>query len=325
MKILIIRLSSIGDIVLTSPVVRCLKEQRADAELHFLCKESMLPVVENNPYLSKIHLLRKHDLQLLPVLQSEEYDAVIDLQRNSLSHKIVRQLGKKRHTFPKLNFRKFLLVAFKWNTMPQCHIVDRYFEAVKFMGVHNDGEGLDFFVRDEECQKFEVFNPPLHYVAVAVGSRHATKCIPVSKIRAIMSESKLPFVFLGDESDALIVTDLCKEYPMSLNLCGKLSLQGSAAAVSRADFVLTGDTGLMHIASALQKVTISLWGNTVPEFGMYPYQPKHPENIYIIENKKLFCRPCSKLGYKRCPLGHFKCMQTLSAQTVIDIINGKRQ
>ena len=140
-----------------------------------------------------------------------------------------------------------------------------------------------------------------------------------------MRQSVLPFVFLGDRNDAGLVNDLCTEASGSVNLCGKLPLPVSAAAVSRADLVLTGDTGLMHIASALQKVVISVWGNTVPAFGMFPYQPRHPENVYIIEEKGLFCRPCSKLGFRRCPLGHFKCMQNIPVDKVVGIINGKKE
>ncbi len=321
MKILVIRLSSIGDIVLTSPVVRCLKQQLAGAELHFLCKEPMLPVVEKNPYLSRIHLFRPEEKTLVNELRAEQFDCVIDLQKSRLSRRLVHSLGKDYHSFPKLNFRKMLLVLFKLDLLPRKHVVDRYFEAVRFLSVKNDGKGLDFFLSDEDYKALEQLNLPPHYVAVAVGSQHATKQIPVDKIQEIMRMTAHPMVFLGDSRDALLVKKLCQRHPEAVNLCGKLPLSLSAACLSRAETVLTGDTGLMHIACAFHKRVVSLWGNTVPAFGMYPYQPGHEENVHIVENRNLWCRPCSKLGYNRCPLGHFRCMRRLSASDTAALLN----
>ena len=324
MKILIIRFSSLGDIVLTTPVIRCLKNQLEGVELHFLCKERMAPALGDNPYLSRVIFFDKHDRRLPAVLKEEQYDAVVDLQNNRYSRRLVRRLGKKHLAFPKLDFRKLLLVLFKWNLMPDIHIVERYLEAVRPLGVCHDGKGLDYFLKEEDFRRLDGFGLPAHYVAVAVGSQHATKQIPVEKLAEIKRLTRLPFVFLGDARDALLVRELCAE-SSAFNLCGQLPLSVSAACISRADFVLTGDTGLMHIASALHKKTVSLWGNTVPQFGMYPYQPENREYVYIVENKTLCCRPCSKLGYSRCPLGHFKCMRGIPATKVADILNGKTE
>ena len=322
MKILVIRFSSIGDLVLTTPVIRCIRRQLPAVELHFLCKNGLKPVMETNPHIDRLHTFRKEDPSLVQRLLSEQFDYVVDLQKNRHSRRICRRLQVPYSTFPKLNFRKFLLVAFKWNLMPDLHVVDRYFRAVERLGVKNDGQGLDFCIKDADFRELEAFALPEKYVAVAVGSRHATKQMPAEMLEAVALKSRLPLVFLGDGKDAAIVACIAQRLPeRTLNLCGKLSLRASAACLSRAETLLTGDTGLMHIAAALQKRVVSVWGNTVPAFGMYPYMPQHPERSMLVENSRCRCRPCSKLGFERCPLRHFSCMRGIPAERIVDLIN----
>lgn len=322
MKILLIRFSSIGDIVLTTPVVRSLRHRYPEAEISFVCKPGMQQVLKGNPYLSDIFPYVPGNRESLSALKSKGFDCVVDLQKNRRSRRLCRQLGLPRHTFPKCNFRKLLLVLFKWNLMPQKHIVDRYFEAVRFLSVYPDGEGLDFFYAPEDAEMLKSYRLPADYVAVAVGSRHATKQMPAEILDAVTAGSKRPVVFLGDKDDALIVEPICLRYPdRTFNLCGKVSLGVSAACVEAASKVLTGDTGLMHIASAYRKNIVSVWGNTVPAFGMTPYLPQCPENSHIVENRHCWCRPCSKLGYKHCPLGHFRCMSALPVPAIIQLLN----
>jgi heptosyltransferase-2 len=104
-----------------------------------------------------------------------------------------------------------------------------------------------------------------------------------------------------------------------LNACGKFNLNQSASLVKQAKFVISHDTGLMHIASAFKKDIISVWGNTVPVFGMYPYLSG--ENSIIVENNNLKCRPCSKIGFKKCPKKHFKCMNDIDESQIIKQVN----
>ncbi|MBO4282026.1 MAG: glycosyltransferase family 9 protein [Bacteroidales bacterium] len=321
MKILIIRLSSIGDIVLTTPVVRCLKQQTS-ATLHFLCKQSMKAVVETNPHIDSIHTFRKHDPGLLERLKAENFDFVVDLQKNHVSRRLTRRLSVPHATFPKWNFRKLLLVVFKWNLLPDKHIVDRYFEAVSALNVRNDQQGLDFYVDADDERELAAFALPQAYVAVAVGSRHATKQLPADMLENIVAQSKLPMVLLGDTADDTTASALHARYPeKTYNLCGRLSLRASAACVAHAQTVLTGDTGLMHIAAAFHRRILSVWGNTVPAFGMYPYLPQDSEKSILLENTHCCCRPCSKLGYARCPLKHFRCMRGIPVQDIVHSLN----
>lgn len=321
MKILIIRLSSIGDIVLTTPVVRCLKQQTS-ATLHYLCKASMKAVVETNPHIDSIHTYRKHDPGLWKRLESEHFDFVVDLQGNCISKRLCRRLSVPHAAFPKCNFRKLLLVLFKWNVMPERHIVDRYFDAVSALGVKNDLQGLEFFVDAEDEQELAAAALPPAYVAVAVGSRHGTKQLPQDMLESVVAQSRLPMALLGDASDAVVGETIHSRYPeKTYNLCGRLSLRASAACVAHAQTVLAGDTGLMHIAAAFHKRIVSVWGNTVPAFGMYPYLPQHQELSILMENRHCRCRPCSKLGFRRCPLKHFRCMRDIPMQDIIHQLN----
>ncbi|MDD2621510.1 MAG: glycosyltransferase family 9 protein [Bacteroidales bacterium] len=322
MKILFIRLSSIGDIVLTTPLIRCVYQQIDKVEIHYVCKESFHEILDANPYIHKLHFFDKHDKLLKAVLKNEKFDYVIDLQRNRHSKAICRYLKVDYATFPKLNIKKWIFVNFKINLMPFVHVVDRYFMALEKLAVSNDHKGLDFFFSEEVRNKIDTLELPEVFVSVAIGSKHKTKQIPKEKLLEICSKTNYPCVFLGDKSDSLTAQYIQEHLRKpSYNLCGKLSVSESAGCLQRAKVLLCGDTGLMHIAAALSKNMITVWGNTVPSFGMYPYIPENPNKFIIIENKTLFCRPCSKLGYKRCPLRHFKCMQTLSVDEVADMLN----
>jgi ADP-heptose:LPS heptosyltransferase len=108
-----------------------------------------------------------------------------------------------------------------------------------------------------------------------------------------------------------------------VNACGKFSLQQSASIVKQAAVLLTHDTGLMHIASAFQIPIVSVWGNTVPALGMYPYYPQNEKGFSIHEVSNLKCRPCSKIGFKTCPKKHFNCMNLQDAKAIADDVNVK--
>ena len=322
MKFLIIRFSSIGDIVLTTPVIRCVKQQVKDAEVHFLLKKSYEATVENNPFIDKKHFYQGDIVGIISELKKVRFDAVIDLQKNFRSFRIKNALGVKHYTFDKLNFQKWLLVNFKINILPDKHIVDRYMEAVKSFGVINDGNGLDYFItkKDEE-----VLNdlPASHrdgYLAWVIGARHNTKMLPIEKMISIGKKIKSPVVLLGGNEDFEKGNQLSKQDTGKFfNACGKYSLNQSAALIKNAKKVITHDTGLMHIAAAYKKDIISIWGNTVPQFGMYPYfgnanrrtSNVERENSIILEVMNLPCRPCTKIGFEKCPRGHFKCMKDM--------------
>lgn len=308
-KFLIIRFSSIGDIVLTTPVVRCLKKQTKDAEIHFLTKKAFAEIIEHNPYIDKRIYFEDDIKRTVEELKKEHYDYIIDLHHNLRTSVVKTKLGVKSLSFRKLNFEKWMMVNFKINRLPDIHIVDRYLEAVKSFGVVNDGEGLDYFLPPG----IQVNIPlPEKYIAIVIGAKHNTKKLPIGKIISIIGKINLPVVLVGGKEDVLtadeIVSELKTLNSKLINACGKLSISESALVIKNASAVITHDTGMMHIAAAFKKKIISVWGNTIPEFGMEPYYG----NIQISNLKSqisdLSCRPCTKIGFRKCPKGHFKCM-----------------
>ncbi len=321
-KFLIIRFSSIGDIVLTTPVIRCLKQQVPDAEVHFLVKNSFRSVVEHNPYIDRLHVLAHSWELMIHELRDENYDYIIDLHHNLRTLKVKNVLNKKTFSFYKLNVEKYLYTAFKINILPKIHIVDRYMKTVELFGVKNDQTGLDYFIApNEEIKKEDI--PTSHhagYIACAIGGAHETKKWPVHKWKEFCQQMYHPLILLGGKEDVEAAKEISSVDPVKVyNACGKFSINESADIVRRSKLVVTNDTGLMHIAAAFKKPIISLWGNTVPSFGMYPYYGENSTQLHeIMQVKKLWCRPCSKIGYKKCPLGHFKCMERITAANVVD-------
>ncbi len=329
MKILIIRFSSIGDIVLTTPVVRVLKTQLDNAEIHYATKAKFAGLIAGNPYIDKTHFLDDSIGSFIKELRKHKFDHVIDLHNNLRSTIIKIALGVKSHSFNKLNWEKWLMVNLKINKLPSKHIVDRYLETAKTLGIKNDSLGLDYFIPESDEVPIE-WLPETHqngYVAYAIGGQHFTKKLPIKRMIELCDRINRPIILLGGKEDfdageqvrlffekndaSLDVeeglgSDFNKR-SIIYNACGKYNLNQSASLVKRASHVFTHDTGMMHIAAAFKKEVFSIWGNTIPLFGMYPYRTK----FTVLENNKLDCRPCSKIGYDKCPKGHFNCMQKM--------------
>ncbi len=319
MKILIIRFSSIGDIVLTTPLVRCVHKQLG-AEVHYLTKKKFKGIVENNPYIKRVWTIEKDVSEISTDLKSENFDYVIDLHKNLRSLKVKRILSTSTFVFHKLNVEKWLMVNFKINRLPHVHIVDRCMKTVEKLGVKNDGLGLDYFIPAKDEVDISIFKLPPQYIAFVIGAAHATKRLPPQKIVEMCKGIHLPVLLLGGNEDVkngqFIETQTLGKV---INLCGQLNLNQSASVVRQAKTVITHDTGLMHIAAAFRKDIISVWGNTIPEFGMTPYLPT--DNSKIFEVTPLKCRPCSKIGFDRCPKGHFRCMNEQNTEGVNSLIN----
>jgi ADP-heptose:LPS heptosyltransferase len=320
-KFLIIRFSSIGDIVLTTPVIRCLKKQVPDAEVHFLVKNSFRSVVEHNPYIDKLHVLAHSWELMIEELKTENYDYIIDLHHNTKTLRVKNALKKKSYSFYKLNIQKYFYTAFKINMLPKVHIVDRYLKTVGSFGVKNDGAGLDYFIAaHEEIKKQDI--PASHsagYIACVIGAAHGTKRWPVHKWKEFCQKMDHPVILLGDKDDEANGNEIAAIDPIKIyNACGKFRLNESADLIRKAKIVITNDTGLMHIAAAFKRPIISLWGNTVPSFGMTAYYGDSPVSSVIMQTNRLWCRPCSKIGFNKCPLGHFKCMEKIEVGEVIN-------
>ena len=297
MKILVIRFSAIGDILLTFPVVEALVDKYPSAEIHFLTKPSNEPVLDLLSNKVQPRFLQESLVQTAKQLRGERYDLVIDLHNNLRTFLLQVLLMKGSwHRFRKLNLQKWLFTAFKWNTLPKVHVVDRYAQAAS---VSPASVNLDVINTNV------VESLPPHYVAWVLGATFSTKQFPLSKLIETIERLDMPIVLLGGEKENPLASSLQARFPSLISLVGKTSLSEAATVLSKAKVVVTNDTGLMHLAAFYDKPMVCIWGNTVPIFGMYPYQSTP---VFHAQVSDLSCRPCSKIGHNTCPKGHFECM-----------------
>ncbi|MBL7735222.1 MAG: glycosyltransferase family 9 protein [Chitinophagaceae bacterium] len=382
MKFLVIRFSSIGDIVLASPVVRCLKKQILTAEVHFLTKSSFRIVTESNPYIDKFFYYDNNLPELIAALKEEQYDYILDLHNNFRSIKIKRALGVQHYTIRKLNFQKLALTKLRIDRMPGRHITLRSLDTASAFGVKDDGLGLDYFIPEKDRIK-EQDLPASHlagYIAIVIGASYYTKKLPPHKLKALCERIDHPIILVGGEEDReageyAAGSDKIRIY----NACGKFNLNESADIVRRAKLVISHDTGLQYIAAAFNKPILAIWGSTSPRLDVEPWygsgylssfrqiaasqlnpgaataqplQTTHAQEMKMQENRPavseagmsasregspvadermlkpyenimvpgLRCQPCSKYGNRRCPLGHFNCMEKMDIDYIAERI-----
>jgi len=321
-KILIIRQSSIGDVVLTTPVIRNLKNQlTGDVEIHFLIKKSYRAIIDANPHVDHTWAVDENLDVVIKELAAVPFDYAIDLHNNIRSAKIKRQLKIKSSTVNKLNIKKWLWVNVGWNLMPDRHIVDRYMDTIETLGVSNDHKGLDYFIpQEDEIDPSEIFLDlrPNEYIAWPIGATYKGKKFSIDKSIEILKAVELPVILLGGEVDEKDSEKILNAVGNNVySSVGKLSLHQSASILKQSRMVVSPDTGLMHIASAFKKNIISLWGCTKPGLGMSPYLSGSQSIEILPENTK--SKPCSKLG-NRC---NYKggCINRISTNKLVETIH----
>lgn len=325
-KILVIRFSSIGDIVLASPVFRCLKKQLPHAEIHFLTKLSYKIVTAANPYIDMFFYYDDNMEELISSLKEEEYDHVIDLHNNIRSNKVKRSLQKDSYTIDKLTLQKFLLTQLNIDVMPDRHITQRSLNTVLPLGVKDDGGGLDYFIaKHDEISINDL--PTGHlagYIAIVIGATYFTKKFPAYKIAELCGKINHPIILLGGKEDAESGRSIAGSDSMKIyNACGKFNISESADIIKRAKLVISNDTGMLYIACALKRPVIALWGGTSPDLDVKPYYGSNFMNVQksafyqnIVLN--LRCQPCSRYGLNKCPLEHFNCMEKMDTNVIAE-------
>ena len=312
MKILVIRFSSIGDIVLCSPVLRLLRQRFPSAEIWFLTKRKYKSLVEFNPHLTGILSLEDSLASVRQELKQQNFDLIIDLHGSLRSRWLCLLSGKPVLSYAKENRSKWLLVKFGIRRMSGRHVVDRYVDALKPLGISPDQKGLEYYPCDceepvaEELPDF-VFNQK--FILCSIGGTHQTKKMPAAKWIELCQLLPGPVVLAGGKDDLPlaeeIITGMKKSGKEIFDACGKFTLGGTAHLIRWSALVISHDTGLMHIAAAFGKPVVCIWGNTVPAFGFEPYRTPH----FNLEVANLHCRPCARTGFEVCPKGHFRCMQ----------------
>ena len=318
-NILIIRLSSLGDVLLTTPIVRSLKNHLPDAGIDFLVKEEYRDVLQFNPFLRNLITYREGE-SLDALSGGISYDLVIDLQHSIKTIKLTSGIDKKIK-FKKSNIKKFLLVNFKLNMLddyPQ--IPDRYALSIKQSGYIPDfaldDEGLDLhFTRVETS-----LPKGRDYVAIAPGSKHFTKRWPeyhFTRLCKMIIDGGATPVLIGGTDDLKICSAIQEAEPGVINLCSENELYRIASILSECKAAVTCDSGLMHLACAVKTPVLVIFGSTVKEFGFTPYKNKS----IVIENESLPCRPCSHIGLSSCPQKHFKCLVDIQPADVYESLS----
>jgi ADP-heptose:LPS heptosyltransferase len=308
MRLLFIRFSAIGDIVLASPALRCAKQQLPGVEIHFLTKKSMKAVSEANPYVDQFHYFDKDLSATIQELKACNFDYIIDLHKNLRSLRIRLALGVPYLSYNKLSVEKFLLTKFQVNRMADRHISMRSVDTLAPLGVSYDGKGLDYFVPSEVSQP--VFFPE-GYVALVIGASYATKKLPLELLKVLCSQIPHPIVLVGGKEEVADGEALALLDPTRIvNTCGAYSLHESALIVQKAKVVISHDTGMLYIACAFEKNVIAIWGATSPALQVEPFMPDDSKaRVFQSIVPDLACQPCSNFGTKTCPKGHFACMK----------------
>jgi len=312
-RFLIIRLSSMGDIILTTPILRALREKYPQAAIHYLTRSAYAELLQHNPHLTALHVWPPS-----AELRATLWDGVIDLQKNLRTWRLRFHLRYKHWTtFPKKNFRKWLSVQLK-RPLPVAHVVQRYGEALRPWGIEVEALGpLEVYVPAEVRARIRVELDKIHpgpWLAFGLGGTYATKKWPTLYKLYLINKLGWPVILLGGNPEAEEANFLQTkaEVPVVVG-AGRYSLLETAAAIAESALVLSHDTGTAHLGAAFQRPTVVLWGNTVPAFGMTPWQTPH----LSLEVPGLSCRPCSKLGFAGCPQGHHNCMRALTPDYVL--------
>lgn len=313
-RYLVVRFSSIGDVILTTPIIRALKKQYA--EVHVLTKHAFRSIFDHNPYVDRLFLLKDNLDTILKDINRYEYDGVIDLHNNARSLRVRKAIAAPAYVYQKMRLERFLLVAFKVDWIRGKHIVDRYFEAVQPLGITKDDSGLDYFLPSVDLDPFKV--DPGSYIAIVVGTAHFTKTMPKQLIIDLIAAIDIPVVLIGGKEERKRWRKSKYGGKKVNNLVGKTDLDASVAIIKNAMAVVTGDTGMMHAAAALDKKIVVVLGSTVPALGFMPYMPQSEHRYSIVQNDNIGCRPCTKMGRSKCPKRHFDCMKSLKAVDIVD-------
>ncbi len=305
-NILIVRLSSLGDVLLTTPVIRALKKKYPTSKIDFIVKKEYSDAVRLNPNVNET-IIHSDGEKFLPGLKKKNYDLIIDLQNNFRSRRIISVLNIPFVYFKKPTLKKFLLVNFKINLLKDCKpMSQRYVESINELELDNDG--LELYVPSG-------LNPDIfkdgNYIGICPCAKHFTKRWPEEyfiELGNSLREKGYPIVIFGGKDDLEICSKVSDSIKDSINLCNENDLFRTAVNMKNCKLVICNDSGLMHTASAMKVPVVAFFGSSVKELGFSPYKN---ENL-ILENNSLTCRPCSHIGKEHCPKRHFKCMNDVT-------------
>jgi heptosyltransferase-2 len=336
-KTLIIRFSSVGDIVLSTPLIRSLRRAMPQGQIDYLVRANYADLLRGNPHLSAVIEFPAAgtlaDIQRLrTAIRATGYDAVLDIHGSLRSRLLCRGLRNVMRIHKRV-VPRFLLVHFKKDLYAffggSPPVTERYFEPLIPWDITDDGEGTELFPSPEARAHAEAVLLPLREqgtktpVGVCPSARHFTKMWPAERFAqsaaTLGAQYSAGIVLFGSSGErdrctaiARLITSLAPGVPV-LNAAGMLSLSETAAAMDHCRIILTNDSGLMHIAAARKRKLVAIFGSTAQQFGFYP----PADRGIVIEEHGLDCRPCTPIGRSSCPRGHFRCLLDIPPARVV--------
>ena len=326
-NVLAVRFSSIGDILLTTPLLRAIQRSHPGSRVTVLTKREYVPLLSHNPHVYRVLGMApgRSLLGLATELRGDRYSHLLDLH-DSLRSRALRVLVPGRwRSYPKHRLDRALLIRMKRNRYRDRRpVAERYFSAAKDLGVRPDGGPPDFFLGPEAGEHVAAWLASVRLenqsiVAVAPGAAHATKRWPLEHWRTLVNRQVADghaVVIVGGPGDAALGAALSNGTDERItNAAGIFGLQATGALLRRARALVSGDTGVMHMATAVGTPVVGLFGPTVEAFGFFPYT-----NRATVLELPLPCRPCSSQGGPKCPLGHHRCLVDLDPGATYDAV-----
>jgi len=327
-SILAIRFSSIGDVLLTTPLIRAIRERYPAAHLAWLTKSAFAPLLSDNPRLNEVITLSPDQplTSLAEDLRERRFTHILDLH-GSLRTRMLRFLVPGRWSrYQKYRLAREILIRYKKNVYPRyAPVPERYFDAASSLGVKPDGGPPEFFLQGQAREDAATWlatgglSLERGLVAVAPGAAHNTKRWPAEYWRELVERlTALGFaiVVVGGPEDLALGNAVAEAGgTLAANAAGKFGLQGTGALLARCQVVVSGDTGIMHMATGVNTPVVALFGPTVRAFGFFPYSTRA-----VVLERDLDCRPCTAWGTERCPLGHHRCLRDIAAGDVEQVV-----
>jgi heptosyltransferase II len=323
--ILIVRFSAIGDILLTTPLIRALRARHPDAVISMLTKRQYSPLVSENPHLDEIiGITRKDSLfRIGTLIRRANYTHRLDLHGN-LRTLVLKELAPGHwYSFSQRRVARYFLIHNKRNIYREdTPVAERYFEAAEDLDVLPDGGPPEFYLSAEAQERGGTWlshagiGHGRPFVAIAPGATHETKRWPVDhwvKLARLIIGTGADIVVLGGPDDSAIAGEIvARSGGRAASAAGLLGLQQTGAVLKQAAALISGDTGVMHMATALNVPVVALFGPTVRQFGFFPYNA-----IATVVERDIPCRPCTPHGGPACPLEHHYCMRQILPDTVM--------
>lgn len=325
-SILVIRLTSLGDVVLATPVVRVLRRAYPEARIDVAVDQRFAEVWNDNPNVHYVHAVVKGSEQNI---NAHSYDLVVDLQRSRRSARIIRKVRSLSGApivvrYSKHRFEKLALVYCKRKPKTTQHIVDRYLAPLRDLGVANDGLGLELWTTGTVPGKKDRLDQRRLRIGVAPGAQHETKRYPAQLMAKVVerlrTEHGADVVLLGGMADVDLCNEIANQSSAALERAdGAATLDATIRVLDTLDAVVSCDSAMVHMAAARGVPVAVVYGSTAPGFGFAPYQVPH----VVVQAPDVTCRPCTHIGRPSCPKGHFRCMNDISpvalAQEVINL------